>query len=469
MLPAPKPGQTQASPYQGAFYQRFRRLLSLAIRYRVLFLGSLMGLLVLSVLGFRFVPQLYFPDSSRLQIMIDYWAPEGTRIQQTSAGLEKIEKYLQEHPAVASVSTFIGKGPPRFYLPVSAEDPYTSYAQLIVNTKTLSGVNQLVADTDAWVRENVPEAMVRVRKYAVGAFDDWKIEARFSGPANADPATLRRLAEEGANILRDCPYAKEVRTNWREQVQALAPRYNQERGRWARVSRDDLARTTRRASDGVVVGQYRQEDDLIPIVARNVEQERQRAATSLEDFQITPRLSSHAVPVSQVVDGIATPWEDPIIWRWDRRRAITVQCSPNGVTAPTLRNAVLAKFEAIKLPPGYRLDWDGEYWSAKQSQEALAAGNRAGSGDHAVHPRRPVQRIPAHADLHPGHPLRDDRNHGRAADDRHAVRLHRTFGSHEPFGNDDQERRGAAGRGQCQSCSVDSLPTTRSSRRPSPG
>ena len=113
---------------------------------------------------------------------------------------------------------------------------------------------------------------------------------------------------------------------------------------------------------------------MIPIVARNVAQERQRAATSLEDLQITPRFSSHTVPVSQVVDGIAMPWEDPIIWRWDRRRAITVQCSPNGVTAPTLRNAVLAKFEAIELPPGYRLDWDGEYWSAKQSQEALVPG-----------------------------------------------------------------------------------------------
>lgn len=91
-------------------------------------------------------------------------------------------------------------------------------------------------------------------------------------------------------------------------------------------------------------------------------------------MQVTPKLSSHSVPVSQVIDGIEVPWEDPIIWRWDRRRAITVQCSPNDVTAPTLRNAVVEKFEAIELPPGYRLDWDGEYWSAKQSQEALAPG-----------------------------------------------------------------------------------------------
>ncbi|MCC9654859.1 efflux RND transporter permease subunit [Rhodopirellula sp. JC737] len=374
MLPSPKAGQPSADPYQSGLYQKFRRLLGFTIRYRILFLGSMVGLLAVSMFGFRWVPQLYFPDSSRLQVMIDYWAPEGTRIQQTDANLQRIEEYVSDHDATTSVSAFIGKGPPRFYLPVSAEDPYTSYAQLIVNTNSLDGVNQLVADADAWVKENCPEAMVRVRKYAVGAFDDWKIEARFSGPANADPDTLRSLAEQGAEILRETPLAKEVRVNWRERVQALAPQYNQERARWAGVSRDDLARVMKRSSDGVVVGQYRQEDDLIPIVARNVESERERAATSLDELQVTPKLSPNAVPVSQVIDGIEVPWEDPIIWRWDRRRAITVQCSPNNVTAPTLRNAVLEKFDALELPPGYRLDWDGEYWSAKQSQEALTPG-----------------------------------------------------------------------------------------------
>lgn len=374
MLPGPKAGETLSAPYQSKFYQLFRKLLAYVIRHRLAFLGSMLGLLVLSFACFRFVPKLYFPDSSRLQVMIDYWAPEGTRIQQTSDELSKIEQFLRKHQATASVSAFIGKGPPRFYLPVSAEDPYTSYAQIIANTKSLSGVDELVADTDAWVRENIPDAMVRVRKYAVGAFDDWKIEARFSGPANADPDTLRKLAEQGSNILRDTPMAKEVRVNWRERVQSLIPQYNQERARWAGVSRDDVARAMRRASDGLVVGQYRQDDDLIPIVARSGEPERLWAASSLDELQVTPRLSTNAVPVLQVIDGIETHWEDPIIWRWDRRRAITVQCSPNGVTAPTLRNAVLDKFNAIQLPPGYRLDWDGEFWSAKQSQDALAPG-----------------------------------------------------------------------------------------------
>lgn len=374
MLPSPQAGQDAKDPYQSKFYQGFRKLLSLTIRHRIPFLGGMVGLLAASVVGFRWVPQLYFPDSSRLQVMIDYWAPEGTRIQNTSQDVRRIEDFLSRLQDTASVSTFIGKGPPRFYLPVGAEDPYSSYAQIIVNTRTLDGVGRVVADTNAWVKENVPEAMVRVRKYAVGAFDDWKIEARFSGPANADPATLRRLAEEGANILRDTPMAKEVRVNWREPVVALVPRFNEERARWAGVTREDLARTTQGASDGVLVGQYRQDDDLIPIVARQVEAERAQAATTLADLQIKPRHATYTVPVLQVTDGVEAVWENPLIWRWDRRRAITVQCSPNGVTAPTLRDAVLEKFNAIELPPGYRLEWDGEYWSSERSNAALVPG-----------------------------------------------------------------------------------------------
>jgi multidrug efflux pump subunit AcrB len=373
-LPDPKPGETQGDPYQGRFYQGFRGILRMVIRRRMVFLGGMVALLGLSLYGFRFVPQLFFPDSSRLQIMIDYWAGEGTQIQQVSADLEKIERELIGQPSVAGVSAFIGQGPPRFYLPVSPEDSYSSYAQVVVNTKTLQDVDELIRHLRPWMRENVPEAMVRVRKYAVGSFNDWQFEARFSGPANADPDTLRRLAEEGMRILWASPYAKEVRTNWRQRVRKLVPQYNQERGRWAGVSRDDLAQATKRAFDGIPVGQYREEDDLIPIVLRHREQERHLAAATLENIQIVPTLSSSTVPLSQVVDGIDTQWEDPIIWRRDRRRAITVQCSPHGVTTPTLRQSVLPAFQAIELPPGYKLEWQGEYNSAKESQENLIPG-----------------------------------------------------------------------------------------------
>ena len=90
--------------------------------------------------------------------------------------------------------------------------------------------------------------------------------------------------------------------------------------------------------------------------------------------QILPTLSTDSVPVSQVTDGIVVDWEDPIIWRWDRRRAITVQASPDQATAPTLMADVRAALEAIELPPGYSLEFDGEYGSTRDSQEALVPG-----------------------------------------------------------------------------------------------
>ena len=371
LIPDPKDGGEGSDPYGGKFYQRFRGLLATVIRARFFFIGSLLALLVISIWGFRFVPQMFFPDSSRLQFMIDYWEPEGSRIQDVSANLAAIEEELVDTPGVESVSAFIGGGPPRFYLPVNPEDPYPSYGQLIVNTGSLQEVDTAMDHITPWIAANVPQALVRVRKYGVGAWDDWKFEARFSGPAEADPDVLRRLGEQGMAILEASPYADEVRTNWRNRVRRIVPEYNQERGRWAGVDREDLASATKRSFDGISVGLYREGDDLIPIVFRDVEAERRGAASDMDRIQILPTLFTESVPLSQVTDAIAVEWEDPLIWRWDRRRAITVRASPDEATAPTLMQDVRAAFEAIELPPGYSLEFDGEYGSTNESQAAL--------------------------------------------------------------------------------------------------
>lgn len=373
-LPAPRPGDESADAYHSPLLNRFRGLLRWAIRRRVLFLGGLVGLLLISGWGFRFVPQLFFPESSRRQLMIDYWAPEGTRIQLVSEDLRRIEAELLARDEVTGVSSFIGQGPPRFYLPVAPEDSYSSYAQIVLNTRTLADVGSVMDWLNPWLAENVPDAMVRVRRYAVGAFDDWRFEAQFSGPANADTNILRGLAEQGMEILHGTPMAKEVRTDWRQRTPKLVPAFNQERGRWAGVSREDLALATRRAQDGIVVGQFRQDEDLIPILFRNREDERQTAAASLSSLQVVRNFSSQTVPVSQVIDGIDWQWEDPLIWRSDRRRAIRVQCSPQNATTAELRAGVVAAFESIPLPTGYRLDWQGEFRSSRDSQQALIPG-----------------------------------------------------------------------------------------------
>lgn len=372
-LPAPKE-EADKDPYDSGFYRRFRSLLGALIKYRVIFIVTMLVALGASIYGFKDVTRLFFPDSSRTQLMIDFWELEGTRIQQTSADVELIEKELEQYDEVTMVSTFIGSGPPRFYLPVNPESAYSGYAQLIVNIDNLQNVDVVQDKLESWLSEHNPGHITRVRKYAVGAFDDWKLEARFSGPANADPDVLRDLAKQGMTILEASPYAKNVRNNWRQRSREMVVEYNQERARWAGISRDNVARASKRTFDGNVMGLYREKDELIPIVIRSVEDERQRAATDLSVLQVVPDRSTETLPLSQVIDNTYLEWSDNIIWRWDRRRAISVQSDLNDATAPTLLADVRDKFEAIPLPPGYDLQWDGEYDSGKQSSEALIPG-----------------------------------------------------------------------------------------------
>ena len=373
-LPDAKQQESEADLYGGRFYQIFKGFLVKAIRYRIPFLGVIMGLLVVAILGFGNVKQMFFPDASRNQFMIDYWLPEGTRIQEVSADFKDIEKKLMDNPLLESVSSFIGAGPPRFYLPVDPELPYQAYGQLIVNTRTLEDVDAVMEYITPWLEENKSYALTRVRKYGVGSWNDWIIEARFSGPAEADPEILRDLAEKGKAILEASPWTKEVRSNWRQRNRKIIPTYSQERGRWAGVSRDDVAHATKRAYDGLPVGLFREGDDLIPIVLRLQEDERQIAAANLETVQVVPSGSTETVPLSQVASNIEVEWEDPIIWRWDRRRAITVQCSPDGMSASALRSSILADFEAIELPPSYTLEWDGEFDTQQESLSGLIPG-----------------------------------------------------------------------------------------------
>ncbi|RKX38782.1 MAG: AcrB/AcrD/AcrF family protein, partial [Verrucomicrobia bacterium] len=372
-MPDPKKSGSD-DMYGGKFYQKFRSLLRSAIKFRMLFLGCMVGLLLLSIYGFGFTNKMYFPDSSRDQFMIDYWLPEGTRIQQTSSDLEKIEAQLMGLSGVVGVTSLIGQGQPRFYLPVVGEDPYPSFGQIIVNTKTLAEVDTVKETIEPWLKSEFPQALSRVRKYAAGAFDDWKFEARFSGPLNADPNVLRNIAAQGMAILNDSPLAKEVRTNWRTRTRRIVPRYNQERGRYARIGRTDVAAATKRSYEGVQVGLYREKDDLIPIVVRSNKSERDAIASNITSLQVTSPNATESVPMGQVIDDIELEWEDPVIWRWNRRRAISVQCSPDNTSADALRNGVLAQFEAIPLPPGYTLEWDGEFFSQLESAEGLQPG-----------------------------------------------------------------------------------------------
>ncbi|QDG74709.1 efflux RND transporter permease subunit [Labrenzia sp. PHM005] len=375
MLPEPKEGAGGAA-FDTGLFAVYRRVLRMAIRARYLTIGVAVAALVAAGISFGSVQQLFFPTSAMTKFMVDYYAPEGTRIEAVSAAVGNIESKLETDERVTGIASFIGAGPPRFYLPVDPEPTNPAYAQLIVNVEDYREIPDIAKALQVWMRENHPEAKAFVRQFGVGPSYSWPFEVRFIGPADADPTELRAIGDRAVAILDNHPWTKVAYTDWREKVWKAVPEYDQDRARWTGIVPEDLARTTKRAYDGRQIGLYREGDELIPIMLRHIEEDT-AAVDNFEFLQIQSQISTNPVPLAQVVSGVETRSENPMVNRRDRRRTLMVQANQiDAVTFATYRAAVLADFEALAddLPPGYVMEWGGEHEGTVDAQASLIPG-----------------------------------------------------------------------------------------------
>lgn len=368
-------GEKPVDEFSGPFFQKFRKLIAFLIKVRYLTVAVMLVLLAASAVGFGYVKQMFFPDSSRPQIMIDYWGEYGTRIQDTKQSVENIEKLLLEDPTVQSVSSFIGAGPPRFYLPVDPESNYPNYAQLIITFNSFADVDPFIEKYEQVAKERNAQAMIRFRKFGVGPSNTWPFQARISGPGEANLTELRNIGEEVKAIAQNSPYGRDWRLDMQNRTMKIVSEYDQKRARWAAVTRADIARATKRAYDGIAMGIYREGDDLIPIVVRHPEAEREVVVDNIFGLQVKPSGSVDTIPLGQVVTDIKTEWEDPFIVRLNRRRAVSVEGGPTrDSTFPTLYKDVIGKINALDMPPGYEIFWDAEFDSTQSAQTQLIPG-----------------------------------------------------------------------------------------------
>ncbi|BBO90565.1 hypothetical protein DSCOOX_37450 [Desulfosarcina ovata subsp. ovata] len=353
-------------PFASLPYRIYSGTLVWCLRHRLFCVVIIIGLCVLGVIGMGKVQKRFFAESSKAQFFIDYWQHEGTRIETTSAGLRRVEDYLATLPEIKNFTTIIGSGPPRVAVTITPEADNPAFGQIIVNVHDYRAIPALQEKLDAWFVDNQPDAAPKMRSYKNGPPADYMVEARFSGP---DPAVLRRLAESAKTILRDDPFAKYVRDDWRQRVPRWVAVYSQQRGRDAGVERNDLAQAILQATDGLPVAVYREGNELIPLRVRSVIDE----GLGIPSPESTPiwGTGTASVPLGQVADVSGLSWEDSIVRRYDRRRAITVQSDTVGITYDALLARVRPKIEAIPLPRGYTLDWAGEYELAVKGDEGV--------------------------------------------------------------------------------------------------
>ena len=369
MFLSPSPATEVSDPYDRPFFRAYRRFLAAAVHRRWRTLGALATLLAVAVFGFGFVEQSFFPYSGQPQYYIDFWRPEGTHIRDTARDVRTLTGWLREQPGVESVAAFVGRGGTRFMLTYQPEMPDTSYAQLLVTVDDARRIDGLLEKSAAHLAERFPDAEPQTHRFVFGTGGGAKIEARIRGE---DPIVLRRLAEQVKAIMRADPDTKDVRDDWRQQVPVIRPEFAEAEGRRAGVSRSDLAVSLQAATSGSIAGLYREGDTLLPIVFRPPAEERS-AVEQLANVQVWSSMTGRAVPVNQVVTEMRTTWENPIIHRYDRRRTITVKCDPRRGAASRVFAGLRPAIEALELPPGYQLEWGGEFESSTEANQMLMA------------------------------------------------------------------------------------------------
>ncbi|HFG1931428.1 efflux RND transporter permease subunit VexK [Vibrio cholerae] len=366
---APASGE-ESDPYQGFIFMVYRRFLEFCMKRAWLTMGVLVLGLAASLYGFTKVKQAFFPSSTTPMFMVDVWMPEGTDIRATDAILLELEKWLSAQESVDSVTTTAGKGLQRFMLTYSPEKSYAAYGEIITRVTDYQQLAALMARFRAHLDARYPQINYKLKQIELGPGGGAKIEARIVG---SDPTVLRSIAAQVMDVMYADPGAYNIRHDWRERTKVLEPQFNESQARRYGITKADVDEFLAMSFSGKTIGVYRDGTTLMPIVARLPEEERVDIR-NIEGMKIWSPALSEYIPLQQVTLGYEMRWEDPLIVRKNRKRILTVMADPDLLgeeTAATLQQRLQPQIEAIPLPPGYFLEWGGEYESSGDAKASL--------------------------------------------------------------------------------------------------
>ncbi len=368
-------GNDDHEMFDSAFYNTFRKAVNWCVKYRWITIGSTVLIFALGIVGMGKVQQQFFPDSSRPEIMLDIWFPEGTSFAANEATAKRVEARLLKEEGVTSVTTWVGSGVPRFYLPLDQVFPQTNVSQLIVLPKDLTVRESLRIKLPALLAQEFPEVRGRVKLLPNGPPVTYPVQFRVVG---ADPLVLRERADEVKAIFRESANTRGVNDNWNESVKVLRLEVDQSKARALGVTSQSIAQASRTILSGTAVGQFREGDKLIDIILRQPLDER-NAITDIANAYL-PTASGKSIPLTQIAKPVFA-WEPGLMWRENRDYAITVQSDVvEGLQGATVTNELQPKLKALEDKwktqglSSYRVQVAGAVEQSSKGSASIAAG-----------------------------------------------------------------------------------------------
>jgi multidrug efflux pump subunit AcrB len=356
--------------FDSPFYSRFRRVVSWCVEWRKTTILLTLCVFALGIVGFRVIEQQFFPDSSRPELMVELWMPEGSAFAATEAQAKKFESFIRKQDGVENITTYVGTGSPRFYLPLDQIFPQTNVSQVVVLAKDLKAREALRLKIVDVFKNDFPGVRGRVKLLPNGPPVPYPVQFRVTG---YEVDKVRAIADQVKEVMRANPNAVGVNDNWNESVKVLRLDLDQDKLRALGLSSQTVMRAANTVLTGTTIGQYREDNKLIDVVIRQPVEERSTITALNEASLQTP--SGRAIPLSQVAR-VQFVWEPGVVWREGREWAITVQSDVvDGIQGPTVSSQISPQLDKLRaaLPAGYRIELAGAAADSGKAQESIAA------------------------------------------------------------------------------------------------
>ncbi|HWH48577.1 MAG TPA: efflux RND transporter permease subunit, partial [Burkholderiales bacterium] len=364
------PAVHDADVYHRPFYRRFRALVDWCVDWRKTVILATVAVFALSMFGFRFVQQQFFPSSNRPELIVDLWLPQGASFQATEAQVRRFEDKLKGDANIENYVVYVGNGSPRFYLPLDQQLGHPNFAQFVIVTRNNAAREIMAGKLNRLLETEFSLLRGRVNRLENGPPVGYPVQFRVVG--NDIPA-VRRIALDVADVVRAHPHTQNVHLDWNEQVKTLRLRIDQNKARVIGVSSQGLSTVLNSILTGFSITQYRERDELIEVLARAETAERLDPG-KLGEINV-PTQSGKWIPLTQIAE-IAYDFEEGIIWRRNRQHAVTVRADIRGdVQAPVVSKQLDPRLDKLraKLPQHYRIDIGGAIEESDKGEKSIIA------------------------------------------------------------------------------------------------
>jgi multidrug efflux pump subunit AcrB len=343
------------------------------LAHKTLFGIGMLLALVLAIYGFGTTAKQFFPDSDRSQILVYVNLPNGTSSRETDRQMQDIMQWFndkQTFPYIQSHSAYVGFGGPRFVLSLTPEDPAANKGFMVLNITPENDIEALTKTIDHQLDMAFPNISARVTKMFLGPSDSKTIKIQVKGP---DKDVIYAKAQQIMDLLYEIPNTKDIRSDWENRITKVEVKVDQQRARRAGVTSADIANSLQSYFAGAGITEFREDDDIIPVMFRANALERSNL-DRLRSLNVYSQASGQTVPLFQVADF------EPVnqyskIQRENMFRTISIEARNSRMAAEDLKLLVDDKLQQLAedLPTNHLIEYDGVIVDSATAQRALAA------------------------------------------------------------------------------------------------